>query len=172
MTGGQNNQATRIIKTARTEETINQAARNGYFPLVKKVSPSPKICSKLCSSATRFSFSCITAVNLVSKFAVFQNPESGEISVSGDYRSRKGWDAVIGYTFYYPHNFPSPFAAYLIPSDIQIGEVVILQDLIEDIVGTRWNQGDVYRLNSCEAEWNGKDFIILHDESMISEFMG
>lgn len=151
MTGGQNNQATRIIKTARTEEIINQAARNGYFPLVKKVSPSPKICSK---------------------FAVFQNPESGEISVSGDYRSRKGWDAVIGYTFYYPHNFPSPFAAYLIPSDIQIGEVVILQDLIEDIVGTRWNQGDVYRLNSCEAEWNGKDFIILHDESMISEFMG
>ena len=141
----------RVIQTARTEKDINLAARNGFFPLVKKVSPSAEICSK---------------------YAVFQNPESGEISVVGDFRAC-GFDApVIDFTFYYPHNFPSPFAAYLIPLDLEVGEQVILEDLIEDLVGNRWNQGDVYRLRSCKAEWNGKDFIIHHDESNNVSVMG
>lgn len=141
----------RVIRTARTEEEINRAARAGYFPLVRKVSPSPEIRSK---------------------FAVYQNPESGEISVVGDYRAGGWGDEVIEFTFYYPHNFPSPFAAYLLPSDLRIGEVVILEDLIEDLIGNRWNQGDVYRLKSCEAEWDGKDFIIHYDESMVLGFVG
>jgi hypothetical protein len=141
----------RVIQTARTEEAINEAARAGYFPLVKKVSPSPQIRSK---------------------FAVYQDLESGEISVVGDYRAGGGGQEVIGFTFYYPHNFPSPFAAYLIPPDLQVGEVVILEDLIEDLVGMRWNQGDVYRLQSCEAEWNGKDFILHYEESRFVEKIG
>lgn len=141
----------RVIRTARTEDEINQAARSGYFPLVKKVTPSEKIRSK---------------------FAVYQNPDSGEISVVGDYRAGGNGDEVIGFTFYYPHSFPSPFAAYLIPSDLEIGEVVILEDLIEDLVGSSWNQGDTYRLKSCKAEWDGKDFIIHHDDSMDFEVVG
>lgn len=144
-------QELRIIRTARTEDEINKAARDGYFPLVKKVSPSPEVRSK---------------------FAVYQNPESGEISVVGDYRLKGGGNEVIGFTFYYPHNFPSPFAAYLIPPDLKTGEIVILEDLIEDLVGDFWNQGDVYRLKSCEAVWDGKDFIIHHDESTVSGFVG
>lgn len=141
----------RVIHTARTEHEINKAAQNGFFPLVKKVSPSPEIRSK---------------------FAVYQDPVSGEISVVGDYRAGGVGNEVIDFTFYYPHNWPSPFAAYLIPQDIQKGEVVILEDLIEDLVGNRWNQGDVYRLKSCEAKWDGKDFIILHDESSVVGFVG
>ncbi len=151
MASKNDNRAIRVIRTARTEEDINQAAREGYFPLVKKVSPSPEIRSK---------------------FAVYQNPKTGEISVVGDYRAARGGDEVIEFTFYYPHNFPSPFAAYLIPPGLQIGEVVILEDLIDDLIGGRWNQGDVYRLKSCEAEWNGKDFIIHYDESMVFGFVG
>ena len=145
------NPGLRVIHTARTERAINKAARDGFFPLVKKVSPSSEIRSK---------------------FAVYQNPESGEISVVGDYRAHGKGEEVIGFTFYYPHNFPSPFAAYLIPRDLQVGEVVILDDLIEDLIGDRWDQGDVYRLASCEAEWNGKDFVIRYDESMICESLG
>ena|SRR5699024_8623129 len=141
----------RVIRTARTEKAINQAARDGYWPLVKKVTPSPEIRSK---------------------FAVYQNPDSGEVSVVGDYRAIEGGEQVIEFTFYYPHNFPSPFAAYLIPPDIEVGETVILEDLIEDLVGERWNQGDVYRLKACEAEWNGRDFEIKHDESMLIGFVG
>ena len=156
MTSHKKGRELRVIHTARTESEINKAARDGYFPLVKKVSPSPEIRSK---------------------FAVYQNPETGEISVTGDYRSRMvnrgtGLIEVIGFTNYYPHKFASPFAAYLIPPDLQIGEVVILKDLIEDLVGDRWNQGDVYRLESCEAEWNGKEFIIHYDESKVSSIVG
>ena len=151
MVSRKNDQELRVICTARTEDEINQAARAGYFPLVKKVSPSPEIRSK---------------------FAVYQNAETGEISVVSDYRACVDGDEVIGFTSYYPHNFPSPFAAYLIPPDLQIGEVVILIDLIEDLVGSSWNQGDVYRLKSCEAEWNGNDFVIHHDESKVFDFLG
>ena len=154
----------RVIKTARDEKSINAAAKQGYFPLVKKVEKSNEI---------------------KSKYAVFQNKKTGEIIVSGDYRclyrricksdyaiiSTEELDqkedceykTVIDFTFYYPYHFPSPYAAYLIPEDIKIGEKVFLEDLIEDYVGKRWNQGDTYRLESCKAIWNGKDFDILYD---------
>lgn len=128
----------RVINTARNKEAINQAAKEGYWPLVKPVVPSPEI---------------------KRKFAVLQNPETGEIEVINDYRATKpDMNKVIDFTFYYPHHFESPYAAYLIPSDLKVGERVWLEDLIEDVVSGSWNQGDAYRLNSCEAVWDGKQF--------------
>jgi hypothetical protein len=132
----------RIIKTARDENKINIAARNGFFPLVKKVISSDKI---------------------TSKFRVIQNKSTGEIKVDGDYRAdydSSEYNEVIGWTYYYPYSFKSPFAAYLVPKNIKVGEKVFLEDLIEDIVGTLWNQGSAYRLESAEAIWNGTDFEI------------
>lgn len=134
----------RIIRTARTKWAINRAVRNGYMPLIKKVEPSKKINSK---------------------FAIIRNKISGEIKVITDYRFSVGseFEMVLDWTFYYPHYFKSPFAAYLIPSDIQIGERVYINDLIEDIVGGSWNQGDTYRLTSSEAVWDGTDLLIEFD---------
>ena len=67
----------------------------------------------------------------------------------------------------------SPFAAYLIPKDIVIGERVFVKDLIEDFVGKSWNQGDTYRLESCEAIWNGIDLEIQYERSEnCSSFVG
>jgi hypothetical protein len=141
----------RIIKTGRDVETINQAAINGFMPLVKKVVPSKKIRGK---------------------FSVVQDTETGEIEMIGDYRHDMGghWFKdkdqkermvkVIDWTFYYPYHFELPFAAYLVPKDIREGERVFLEELIEDIIGSRWNQGDTFRLESCEAIWNGTDFEI------------
>lgn len=144
----------RIIKTARDEESVNNAAKNGYRPLVKRVEQSDEI---------------------KSKYAVLQNRKTGEIEVLGDYRGGFGGDAyemVIDFTFYYPHNFPSPFAAYLVPGDIEVGERVFLEDLIQDYIGATWNQGDTYRLESCEAIWNGEDFDIQYDASRRGDFIG
>ena len=134
------NKELRVIKTARDEAAINEGAQSGFFPLIKRVIPSEKIRSK---------------------FAVCQDPETGFIRVIGDYR--EGGGNVIDFTFYYPYSCPSPFAAYLIPPDLKIGELVILEDLIEEFVGSSWNQGAMYRLESCEAIWDGKDFDILCD---------
>ena len=134
----------RRIFTARDEHAINKAAKNGFYPLIKKVEPSDA---------------------LHSKFAVMQNIKTGQITVVSDYRDRmySNLEAVIPFSFYYPYNFASPFAAYLIPKDIKVGERVLLLDLIEDYVGSIWNQGDTFRLESCEAIWNGIDFEIQYD---------
>jgi len=131
----------RTIKTARTIEEINAAARDGFFPLVKLLEPSEVIRSK---------------------FSVLQNKTTGEIEVIGDYRAGCGddFEIVIGFTYVYPTTFTSPFAAYLIPRDLVPDERVLLVDLIEDFVGDSWNQGDTYRLKACEAIWDGDDFDI------------
>lgn len=134
----------RVIATARTVDSINAAAKSGFRPLVKLVVPSPEI---------------------QTKFAVNQNKVTGEIQVVGDYRGH--WEAdidqVIPFTFRYPYVWESPFAAYLLPPDLSVGERVYLEDLIEDYVGLTWNQGDVYRLDACEAIWNGTDFEVQYD---------
>ena len=100
-----------------------------------------------------------------SKFSLYQHNLTGEIEVIHDYRShiRANFKCIIDWTHYYPHVFPSPFAAYLIPKDIQIGEHVWLEDVIEDFVEAEWNQGSAFRLRSCEAIWTGKDLDIQFD---------
>jgi hypothetical protein len=141
-TNAANPNGLRVIKTARTEKAINQAAKEGFRPLVKPVKPSKKIHSKFC---------------------VWQNQTTGEIEVLGDYRINAldgDWKQVIDWTDYYPYNFAMPFAAYLIPADITAGERVYIKDLIEDFIGMSWNQGDTFRLESCEAVWDGSDLKI------------
>ena len=104
----------RIIKTARTERSINRAAQEGFWPLVKKVERDPEISSK---------------------FAVFQHRETGRIEVIGDFRSHldpNEYEAVIGWSDFYPYVTDKPFAAYLIPPDLEVGERVYVADLIEN----------------------------------------
>lgn len=134
-----------VIKTARDFYSINEAARNGFWPIIKKVQPSPLI---------------------EKKYGIVQCKETGQISISSDYRmglNREGYQKVIDWTFYYPYNFKSPYAAYLIPEHLKIGERVFIEDLIEDFVGATWNQGDVYRLESCKAIWDGESLCIQYD---------
>lgn len=155
--GNKNPKELLVIKTARDADSINLAARTGVKPLIKKVKPSDKIRSK---------------------YSVIQNRQTGEIEVVSDYRGGSYFDKdnfkiVIDWTFYYPYNFNSPFAAYLIPKDLKIGERVFIEDLIEDYVGASWNQGDTYRLESCEAIWNGTDLEILYDPKLNrTDFVG
>ncbi|KAF0128496.1 MAG: hypothetical protein FD155_3238 [Bacteroidetes bacterium] len=153
-----NSNELRVIKTARDKDSINKAAKNGYRPLIKKIEPSDKIRSK---------------------YSVIQNKKTGEIEIIGDYRmgftmdKESLFETVIDWTYYYPHTFNSPFAAYLIPKDIKIGERVFIEDLIEDYIGASWNQGDTYRLESCEAVWNGTDLEIQYDpRTNRSDFIG
>ena len=151
-----NSSGLRVIKTARDKDSINRAAKKGLRPLIRKVEPSAEIRSK---------------------YSVIQNKITGEIEIIGDYRmesdDNKKFETVIEWTYYYPHTFKSPFAAYLIPKDIKISERVFIEDLIEDFVGASWNQGDTYRLESCEAIWNGSELEIQYDPSTHrSDFIG
>ena len=137
----QNPRDLRIIKTARSAEAINLAAKEGFRPLVKPVKPSSAI------------HNCIS---------VYQHRETGEVEVSGDIRCGPGkeYDQVLPFRPFYPYSFPAPFAAYLLPADLTDGECVWLEDIIEDIVAVYGNQGWCPRLEACEAIWKDGDFII------------
>jgi hypothetical protein len=139
-----NEDGLRIIYTARSKWAINRAIKKGFIPIIKKVEPSKKIHSK---------------------FSIIRSKITGEIDVINDFRlsDNSEYETIIDWTTYYPHYFKSPFAAYLIPSDIQIGERVFIKDLIEDIVGGSWNQGDNYRLSSSAAVWDGSKLLIEFD---------
>ncbi len=144
----------RVIKTARTETEINDAVERGYKPLIKEVIPSDEIRVM---------------------YALERDLETGKVTILQDsweiYAHHKGTEKVIDKVYYYPYQFPSPFAAYLIPPDIVVGEMVILEDLIEDIVGAR-HKMHTYRLASAEAMWNGERFVISHDSYSVSVTMG
>lgn len=131
----------RIIKTARSKDEINAAARQGYWPVVAAVQQNPQISSWV---------------------AVYQDPETGQIETTGDHRYHPSGVRVVNVR-YYPHQFLCPYAAYLVPEDLPVGEEVWLEDVIEDIVGIWGNQGHTYRLQSAPARWDGTRFEILFD---------
>lgn len=137
----------RTIKTARSLNEINQGISDGFTPLIRKVEPSDKIRVK---------------------YALYQNSLTGEFKEINDYRSEFSLDdnyiKVISWDSYYPYKFESPYAAYIIFKDIKEGEKVIVEDVIEDIVGSIWNQGDSFRLQTCEAIWNGEDLELIYKE--------
>lgn len=134
----------RVIKTARTKDTINAAAKEGFRPLIKAVEPGKEISHMV---------------------GVFQSKSTGKIELSGDCRRRprEDYELVLPYKRYYPYKFPNPFAAYLVPPDLEEGERVWLEDIIEDIVAVYGNQGYCPRLEACEAIWKDGDFEVQWD---------
>jgi hypothetical protein len=134
----------RVIKTARTVAEINAAADQGLIPRLQPVNPSS---------------------NIHNRVAVYQHKVTGKIELSGDCRWQPGpvYECVIPHRTYYPYHFPEPFAAYLLPADLKVGERVWLKDVIEDIVAVWGNQGYQPRLECCEATWDGAGFVIHFD---------
>jgi hypothetical protein len=178
----------RIIKTARNEQAINEAVEQGYWPLVKPVIPSPDIRVKFAVSQN----------NITGKIAVandYRDPNMfrpNEPLIKSSQQSQEEIDSpifsflnakdidppvmeqvtAIDWTYYYPYHFESPFAAYLVPKDLQIDETVFLEDLIEDVIGSSWNQGDAYRLKGCKAVWDGKGFVLQYKPSKVVGVIG
>jgi hypothetical protein len=148
---------TRHIATARSLKAMNRGVKQGFRPLIKKIEPNPDI---------------------QAKYQVLQHRETGEVRCDGDYRAAyfsglsDEWEVIIPWTFRYPYAWDLPFAAYLLPPDLEVGEEVILDDLIEDLPGTVWNQGDTYRRERCRARWTGADFEILHSEEDVHDIIG
>tara|TARA_R110000850_G_scaffold135382_3_gene256580 strand:- start:779 stop:1249 length:471 start_codon:yes stop_codon:yes gene_type:complete len=134
----------RVVKTARTVESINQAAKEGFRPLIKPVEPSDQIHYMV---------------------GVFQHQETGEIVLSGDCRGgpEPGFEVALPHRDYYPYFFKEPFAAYLVPPDLGEGARVWIEDVIEDIVAVWGNQGYQPRLSWCEATWAEGDFTLNFD---------
>ncbi len=61
---------------------------------------------------------------------------------------------------HYPYTYQSRVAAYMIPKDIRIGEVVLLEDIIEDFIGAL--RPNPRRLPSAPAIWDGARMVVLY----------
>lgn len=135
-----------VVKTTRSLRGVNKAIRKGFNVIIKSVEPSDKLKTKYC---------------------VVKDKRTGKIKTLFDFREKyeSNYEVIIDWTFYYPYHFYSPFAAYVLPKDLKIGQRVFVEDLIEDLIGSKWNQGDTYRLKSCEAIWNGETLELQHDEN-------
>ena len=144
----------KLIKTAWDAESINEAVAEGFFPLVKWIHRNHRIRKKV---------------------AVFQHKETGHIITSGDYRfvpENPAYQKVLDYRFYHPLKTTCPFAAYLVPQDLKVGERVLLEEVIESVIGEIGNQGDYLPLKSCTAIFTGDDFVVEFDENDIIEVIG
>ena len=136
----------RKIKTIRGQKSIDNAIANGTKLIFRKVEP----------------FSAIKG-----KYCIVRNKKSGKESKIFDFRDDRGYsddyEIVQDWTYQY-HNYDFPQdAAYIIPNDIKEGEIVMVDDLIENFLGYHYNQGGSERLKSCKAIWKNNDLQIQYN---------
>lgn len=156
-----------IIKTARSMEDVNRAVGQGYWPDVRFVEYDEE--------------------HLRFKISIGQNPATGRISRSGDYRAvfaKQGYEhsskddeaqeysVLLPFKFYYPYHRQVPIAAYLIPKDLPEGTPVLVEDPIEDIVGTRWNQGDAARARNVRGRIEGRKVVVNKESVRRADVVG
>lgn len=134
----------RKIKTIRGQKSIDKARLKGFNLLHKKVEP----------------FTVTTG-----KYCLLKNKLFGTKHKIVDFRDSKyysdKYEIIKDWTYlYHEYKFP-PKAAYLIPDDIQEGETVEIEDLIENFLEYTYNQGGSGRLKSARAVWEDNDLKIL-----------
>jgi len=136
----------RKIKTLRGQKSIDNAIDNGIKLIVKNVEPFTTVEGKYC---------------------IVKNKKSGKKVKIYDFRDARGYsedyEVIQDWTYEYKkHEFPS-VAAYVIPQDIKEGEIVLVEDLIENFLSYHYNQGGSDRLKSCNAIWKNNDFEIQYN---------
>jgi hypothetical protein len=136
----------RIIKTLRGQKSIDSAIAKGATLIFRKVEPFSTVKGKYC---------------------IVKNKRYGLKFKIYDFRDRKNnsdeYEVIRDWTYVYHHyDFPQE-AAYVVPYDIKEGEIVLIEDLIENFLSYRDNQGGSKRLKSCEAIWKNNDLQIQYD---------
>lgn len=137
----------RVIYTARSVESMNEAVKHGYFPLIIDVDNSKKFGHSI---------------------YIKQNEETGEVTSTrlGHFNMQVN-EAEYGKRYWWGETqFNFPIAAYLIPSDLKEGEEVWLYDLIENYSISVANYNDtISRRMNAKAIWNGKEFEIMEEKN-------
>lgn len=150
-----------VIKTARTIEDINRAANMGYSVDIRRVFHDTE--------------------KLYSVMTIGQDPQTGRIDISGDCRysfqastfdtgSISSYKEIFPFFEYYPYFQPSPIAAYLVPKNTPDGTEVIIEDPIEDFIGTTHHG----RFRAMDVLGHIKDLKVVINESdiVVSDLIG
>ena len=136
----------RIIKTIRGKKALQTSKEQNIKIIIRNVEPFQTVSGKYC---------------------IVKNKITGRTRKLHDFRDSRGrndnYEVITDWTYEYQnHEYPD-FAAYVIPDDIQEGEVVFIKDLIENLIGYTHNQGGNRRLDSCKAQWVNNDLKILYN---------
>lgn len=136
----------RKIKTLRGQKEIDKAISYGSKLIYREVEQFSTIKGKYCIVKNK-----LTGV----EHKVYNFDD--ERVYSSEFETVKDWTYL-----YHNHIFPNE-AAYLIPGNIGEGEIVLIEDLIENYLGYHHNQGESKRLKSCKAIWLNDDLKIQYD---------
>lgn len=150
-----------VIKTVRTIDDINRAASMGYSLDIRRVSHDTE--------------------KLYAIMSIGQDPQTGRIEASGDLRySFKGssigantndkYKEILPFSNYYPYFQPLPIAAYLIPKDTQDGTEVIIEDPIEDFVGSTHH--GIFRAKGVLGHIKDMKVVINESDIVVQDFIG
>lgn len=132
-----------IVKTARTASQIN-SNHDGYHVLIRPVYIDEHIRYKVKLTDSEKGYSGYDY-----RTYMRYDPDGFFNSQSGIPKDPTNWWFPLKSTF--------PFAAYLIPEDVKIGQKVYVPDIIQNFIKSSWNQGDVFRLESGYGIWTGHD---------------
>jgi hypothetical protein len=152
-----------VIKTVRTIGDINRAASMGYAVDIRRIKYEIK--------------------KLRWKMTIGQDPHSGRIDTSGDYRTdfkdstfgfgtNTKYREITPFFSYYPYFQSIPIAAYVIPKHSPDGTKVVVEDPIEDFVGSSWNQGDISRATNVYGYIENMKVVIDETDILVEEFIG
>lgn len=138
-------QPPRQIETARSLDAINTAVKAGFRTVLKAACPAPPF---------------------YTQDVLMRHRDTGLYQLKSYLKPKidAAWQTVK-HLRYCPPRFAKPFAAYVVPEDIQIGERVYIADVIEDLLGSIDSEtGSELRLNHTYGRWNGKDFYLEHPD--------
>ncbi len=139
-------QPLRTIETVRSLDAINAAVQAGFRTVLKSASPCPPFYTK----------DVLLRHRDTGLYQLRSRLKPTEISLA--------WETVKPLS-YCPPVFKEPFAAYVVPADIQVGERVYIKDVIEDLLGgIDPDTGSEQRLNDTYGRWNGEDFYLEHPD--------
>lgn len=151
------------IQTVYGKEDIARGYAMGYWPDVRIIRPDPKMNSKI---------------------SVGQHPVTGEVDYSHDYRTsfrnfgddecsrNDGFKEVHPFVSYYPYHRALPVAAYLIPKELPSGTRVVVDDPIENVLGSTWNQGGGWKAGNIPGYIENNKVVLELDKVKVTHAVG
>ena len=162
----------RVIRTARDLISINEALQEGYIPLFKMkpkdFPPETKftVCQhKKTGEIIHFEPKNGRKIGVWrAKMKWFERLKSYFLLSKNKHQEKPGiseeWEVLFEGTSNFPSYPAFPYAAYLIPKDIKIDEMVYIEDYIEP------QRAGTYEITSGNAIWTGKDLWVIPPEPL------
>lgn len=178
---GQEEEQPHQIETTTDLKRMSEAAKNGDTVIFKKFEPNTEITDQVQVWRDMETNDYFTLTDWRSRFEKTEetniymdrdwiNDPDFESAKKADSKPKKYYELMLDWTTFYPPKFTKPYAAYIVPKDLEPGTKVIIPTVIEDIVKIIW-QGTKSRLFNAKATWTGSDLVIDTESLVIDDYI-